>query len=432
MLAQPHVDMHSRGGDYPVSESVQALTSFAITVQVMFLPNTGAAGVVAILATIGVLAFTHVRAITSRSLHSFPANVFCIVALLSTFWSAHPRITATYALELLVTTVIAMIVSGVSGRRGVLTGLAGGLSFYVIVSLVVGGSVAMGAHGGEAFSGLTGSKNFLAATAVFALIALVCAVGEAVTEGALRRAALLGAAIPVVAFVMLASRSSGAIVETVVIMAVVAFMAIVRLLRIEFRLIALLVLLSAIALLGIMYYLQRDAIDSFVLAAFQKDPTLTGRVYLWQRADEIIAQSPWLGRGYYAFWVQGDLDPEGLWQWAGISLRGGFNFHNTMREVLVAFGWIGFSIFAIATVYALCSRCIHCVIEAEFYDIFWLGVLVYNLLAMSWEAALPEPFNMASILLIAAFRPAGPGALGALGQWRAAHDTGADLYGHPA
>jgi exopolysaccharide production protein ExoQ len=297
----------------------------------------------------------------------------------------------------------------------VLPGIAAGLAFYVVASLVSGGSVAMGSHGDEAFSGLTGSKNYLAATAVFGLVALICAVGEALSDRAFRRAALLALAVPIVFVVMISSKSSGALVETIAIVGLIAFLAIVRKLPLEIRFAALLVLVTAIVALGTLYYLQRDAIDQFVLTTFQKDPTLTGRIYLWQRADDIIAQNPWLGKGYYAFWVQGDLDAEGLWQWAGITLRGGFNFHNTARETLVAFGWVGFAVFALATAYTLVARSIDCINQAEFYDIFWLGILVYNLIAMSWESALPQPFNMASILLIAAYRPLSPNRL-----WRVA------------
>jgi exopolysaccharide production protein ExoQ len=399
----------------PVSFGLQALTSFLLTVQMMFLPNTGTLGVVAILGCLGLLAVTHMRAMFRRLVHSFPASIFWIVAMLSVLWSAHHRITAVYAVELMITTMIALVIGGIDSRRGVLPGIAAGLAFYVVASLVSGGSVAMGSHGDEAFSGLTGSKNYLAATAVFGLVALICAVGEALSDRAFRRAALLALAVPIVFVVMISSKSSGALVETIAIVGLIAFLAIVRKLPLEIRFAALLVLVTAIVALGTLYYLQRDAIDQFVLTTFQKDPTLTGRIYLWQRADDIIAQNPWLGKGYYAFWVQGDLDAEGLWQWAGITLRGGFNFHNTARETLVAFGWVGFAVFALATAYTLVARSIDCINQAEFYDIFWLGILVYNLIAMSWESALPQPFNMASILLIAAYRPLSPNRL-----WRVA------------
>ena len=50
-----------------------------------------------------------------------------------------------------------------------------------------------------------------------------------------------------------------------------------------------------------------------------------------------------LGRGYYAFWRQGNLDAEGLWRYFGIDSRGGFTFHNTLVDILVTLGWIGAS-----------------------------------------------------------------------------------------
>src|SRR5207244_2815073 len=80
--------------------------------------------------------------------------------------------------------------------------------------------------------------------------------------------------------------------------------------------------------------------------------TLTGRSYLWYRAADFIRERPLLGHGFEAFWVQGNIDAEGLWQYGKITTRGGFNFHNTVIELLVHFGWIGalltLAVFAIA------------------------------------------------------------------------------------
>ena len=54
---------------------------------------------------------------------------------------------------------------------------------------------------------------------------------------------------------------------------------------------------------------------------------------------------PLLGTGFSAFWLQGNVAAEGLWQFGGIVDRAGFSFHNTPIELRVALGWIGMVIY---------------------------------------------------------------------------------------
>jgi exopolysaccharide production protein ExoQ len=87
-----------------------------------------------------------------------------------------------------------------------------------------------------------------------------------------------------------------------------------------------------------------DTIIGELLTITGKDMTLTGRTYLWERAAELIDQNPLLGRGYGAFWFQGNPYAEGIWQHFGLIGRGGFNFHNLWYEQGVALGYIGITI----------------------------------------------------------------------------------------
>ena len=48
-----------------------------------------------------------------------------------------------------------------------------------------------------------------------------------------------------------------------------------------------------------------------LLTAIGKDPTLTGRVPLWHAAIRMMELKPWLGYGYYAFWI--DSNPAFHW-----------------------------------------------------------------------------------------------------------------------
>nr|WP_255720164.1 O-antigen ligase family protein [Acuticoccus kalidii] len=80
---------------------------------------------------------------------------------------------------------------------------------------------------------------------------------------------------------------------------------------------------------------------SGVLGAFGKDPTLTGRTYLWSKGIEAAGGSPLFGMGYQAFWRIGYPPAEDLWREFYITARTGFHFHNTYIEMAVGLGLVG-------------------------------------------------------------------------------------------
>ncbi|MEM1430866.1 MAG: O-antigen ligase family protein [Pseudomonadota bacterium] len=80
------------------------------------------------------------------------------------------------------------------------------------------------------------------------------------------------------------------------------------------------------------------------LMAFGRDPSLTGRTYLWTEGMAFGAEQPWLGTGYNAFWVRGRPEAEHLWEVFHISGRTGFHFHNVLIEAYVGVGLLGLSV----------------------------------------------------------------------------------------
>jgi exopolysaccharide production protein ExoQ len=134
---------------------------------------------------------------------------------------------------------------------------------------------------------------------------------------------------------------------------------------------------------------------------FDKDPTLTGRTYLWQRAHELIAEKPFAGRGYNAFWIQGNPDAEGLWRYAGITDRAGFNFHNTALEILVHLGWLGLVILSLAAAVGFVAMVVRFITRPSLTWCFWLALLVYELARMPVESIGLVPFYFSTVLIFA-------------------------------
>ena len=376
--------------------------AFAVMLQVLFIGNTKTLGVLGLIGTLGLVAVLAWRPLVAHLLGRPLPHMFWILALLSTFWSIEPAVTARFAVQLALTTFIGMLLTGVGKGRGAVQGAALAFPLFLAVSVVSGQSVAMGASGGTAFAGLTGSKNLLAGSAALGFLMIGAAAYDSFERG-LRALGLAFVASGVLGlYVVALARSSGAILGLTLISPLMFAMLALRRSAPSLRSVLLIVfLLVAVTTLIFIQPLTAFVTD-FTLQAFNKDPTLTGRVYLWQRADEVIAQRPWLGVGYNAFWVQGHVDAEGLWRWAGITGRMGFNFHNTMRETLVAFGWIGFSILSagIAIGYALFARLF--VLGASALQVCWLAILTYFLMSVGWEAFLPMPFSLSSFLIVAA------------------------------
>jgi exopolysaccharide production protein ExoQ len=137
------------------------------------------------------------------------------------------------------------------------------------------------------------------------------------------------------------------------------------------------------------------------MSLFDKDPTLTGRTYLWQRAADFIAEKPVLGTGFNAFWVQGNPDAEGMWRFAGIGDRMGFNFHNTMIEMLVNVGWLGVILFGIVAAVAAVLLLRRVMTRPTLAACFWFSMLIYEFVRMPIEAIGMAPFAHTTILLFA-------------------------------
>lgn len=112
---------------------------------------------------------------------------------------------------------------------------------------------------------------------------------------------------------------------------------------------------------------------------------LTGRADLWMKADELIAKRPWVGLGYNAFWIPGNLDAEALWRLLGIASRSGFNFHNTPREVLVHLGIVGLILFTLVALVGLIRLFIGAMANPNAGLIYQCGLTIYFLLKLPFE-----------------------------------------------
>ncbi|MCX8133463.1 MAG: O-antigen ligase family protein [Roseococcus sp.] len=75
-----------------------------------------------------------------------------------------------------------------------------------------------------------------------------------------------------------------------------------------------------------------------VFALLGRDETLTGRTDVWQAVDRAIAERPWLGHGFAAFWVAGTRPMELIWLelvWEAP------DSHHGLRDIALQLGLVG-------------------------------------------------------------------------------------------
>jgi len=330
-------------------------------------------------------------------LFAFPA-----FALFSVVWSETTAETLKYALELVVTVTAAVMLSSARNQRAVIKALTLAFLIYVTDALITGGRVLVGAYGGDAFSGLTSSKNLMADIASTGLIASLAGIVISSRTRDVLWLVICFVAAALELYCVFAARSAGAVLGLAVgltpLLVLTPLVAAGRVVR------AWLTSTVAMSLLiiGLNYRVIAEAMISLSSTVFDKDPTLTGRTYLWYRAFDLIRDRPVLGRGYFSFWLQGNIDAEGLWRYAGIQERSGFNFHNTLIDLLVTVGWVGALVLIATLLIGSVTLVRRFVDRPSLALVFWISILLYELSRMPIESLGFQPFYFSTTLVFGA------------------------------
>jgi exopolysaccharide production protein ExoQ len=327
--------------------------------------------------------------------------LFPAFAVLSTAWSEVPLDTLKHSLEFALTVVAALLLTASRNQRSMLLGIFAAFAIYVVISLLVGNVVDVGTSGAAALSGLNDSKNEQADTGATGFIISVAVFAMGIRSRSIIQCLAALAAAAVEMFATAAALSAGAVAGAAI--AVAAFAAFI-LLSVSGRAARATVLtVSGIAALGMagVFVLFTGDVLAWLSTAFRKDTTLTGRTYLWSRARDLVVEHPALGNGFAAFWQQGNLDAEGLWQFAGITDRQGFNFHSTIYDVLVALGWTGLVIFLFTLIAGFTSLAANYIRKPTLMTCLWLSMAVYIFVRLPVECIGINEFYFSTVLLFA-------------------------------
>jgi exopolysaccharide production protein ExoQ len=326
-------------------------------------------------------------------------------ALLSVLWSEAPGLSAKYGVEMWLTAAAGIGLSAALRPTAVLKGACLAFAFYMFVSLVAGRYTMMGeADGGAAaaFTGLGDGKNLLADIASTGVLISLTTLLISLRQRRPMWAAIAFATVVAAIRIVIMARSAGAMLAVAGAATALLVLALLSLMPRLGRIGAIVLTFASVGIFAAAFKDLYSLLLGLGLQMFDKDSTLTGRTYLWYRAHDLIAEKPWFGRGLYAFWRQGNTDAEGLWQYAGILGRSGFNFHNTLVELTVQLGIIGAAIFVLVGLLGLIGLVRHFVQRPSLMVCFWLAYMLYVVVRAPVEAVGYAPFYFSTCLLFGA------------------------------
>jgi exopolysaccharide production protein ExoQ len=387
----------------PLYIDLDGVFAFALVTPMLFIANLGTLGGAMVAALTPIYLWVRRKQLGRVLLTRAGLYAFAAYCLFSVIWSEAPKDSLKTAIEYGLTITVGIVLSSARNQQAVVRGLAVAFLVYIADAVITGGTVAIGVgSGGSAFSGLTSSKNLLADIASTGLIVSFAMMLMAVRDRKWPWIGIGALAILIDLYAVVAARSAGAMmglgIGLAAMLGLLPLLAAGRAVRASLT-----ALLAFFAILfAFSYRWLSQALIEFSANLFDKDPTLTGRTYLWYRAADLIREKPLLGRGYQAFWIQGNIDAEGLWRYFGIDTRGGFTFHNTVVGTTVTLGAIGLVIFFATLAIGAVALIRKFVVRPSLSMCFWIAILLYQVSRMGIEEIGTAPFYFSTALLFGA------------------------------
>ncbi|KQM13773.1 hypothetical protein ASE49_11955 [Novosphingobium sp. Leaf2] len=325
---------------------------------------------------------------------------FPVFALLSVTWAVYPVVSLRAAVQMTLTAFAGLLLAQAPRPRAVLTGLFVAHAVYTVASLLAGQTRPDGIAGFPALYGLGGeAKNYFADTSGTATLLAMGMFAVSLERRRLIWSALTAITAILCALATVRAHSAGAVASLALAAALMAAMLVLRGRSVTAKLIFAACLMCALLLCGLLF----EPLMAIVQNLSAKDAGLTGRGYLWYRADFIIAQRPWLGMGYFSFWTPANPDAIGLWRYFDIRQEGtAFSFHNSYIQTLVETGRIGLGVMLACWLIGLVALLRRFVMTPSLATCFWVGYLALQLSKTPVEPIRPAALVAPTIMIFAA------------------------------
>jgi exopolysaccharide production protein ExoQ len=245
---------------------------------------------------LGLLIITCPRGFIRAAWRGKFALALVALAGFSTLWSALPGLTLSRSISLLAPTALGVFIALRYTPTELVRLLAFALGIPAVLSVIV--ALVLPAYGissidyGTAWHGVYGNKNGFGRAMALGMAVLVLV---ALDRKRHRWLAWLGVA-GTLGLVVLARAAASLVVSA----ALLALIPLYRSLRLRFT--TTVGVWTVSILLGAILLILFVANAEPVLAVLDRDTTLTGRTEIWAAVLASIAERPWLGYGYSAFW----------------------------------------------------------------------------------------------------------------------------------
>lgn len=271
-------------------------------------------------------------------------ELFVVPALcfLSAVWSDIPITVIRGSTQLLLTTIFAVVIASRLNMNLFLRAAAIIMLLAMTMSLFSSRTALNGMTGEISLIGIFGSKNYLATNTSMCIVVATTLFLNKKIDTASRVLGFILLAIS--ALVLIKAKSLGAIVFIVgsilISLSIVIYqnMSLDKFTRSKFN--YLISFICLFALFFLVYSLANHSFNEFMFS-IGKDPTLTGRTYLWERGINLIADKPLFGVGFQSLFYVGNNVAEDIWAIHHVPSGAGFNFHNMYIDIAVELGLIG-------------------------------------------------------------------------------------------
>ena len=274
--------------------------------------------------------------ITRAMLLSLALPTLCFA---STLWSDYPGSSVYLGTAFVIVAFCIIIMNRAVAFKDLLMGLLLGADIALLITLANGSYGFDVMSGTYSLTGLFGSKNEVGFTAELGLIlSFALCVGRLNWK---QRMVAIGSMVLCI-YCMKASHSGTSLLSLIVTLTAMGFCVMMG--KIPSGLRAAFWGLSMLILVATTGTILATGGQDVILKSLGKDPTLTGRTYLWHEGIAIGKLSPIWGHGYSAFWVQGNPLAERYWHEFFIDARGGFHFHSIYVQCFVDLGVVGLAL----------------------------------------------------------------------------------------
>lgn len=273
-----------------------------------------------------------------------PIEVLFILSLpflccLSTLWSDKPTLTLYHGLQFGSMIVCTLICARLVTTTALIKGLSLGVLCVLLITLAGQNYQSDHFSGGSVLVGYFGSKNIVG---FFATIGILSGLLTLFLPAPIWQKFIFGLpALCISLGCLILSQSASSFIAAFCIAGALLVAGALDKLPLSYKwLAAAMICFAGLVLLISTYAFEINYVEN-ILSILNRNPTLTGRTFLWEQGIEQLAHSPILGHGYRAFWVPGNNLAEYLWDYFAITGKSGFHFHNFFIQIAIDLGALG-------------------------------------------------------------------------------------------